>query len=157
LFIDVGAADLVSSTDVPADILQACRRSGQADPADAAEYVRCILLSLALAYRRTIRRAAELTGRTVSVVHLVGGGSRNVLLCQLTADACDLPVVAGPAEASSLGNVGVQAMATGELGSLDELRSHIAAGVTLRRFLPSESDPVRWDRGEDLVTSTARL
>jgi rhamnulokinase len=157
LFIDVGAADLVSSTDVPADILQACRRSGQADPADPAEYVRCILLSLALAYRRTIRRAAELTGRTVSVVHLVGGGSRNALLCQLTADACDLPVVAGPAEASSLGNVGVQAMATGELGSLDELRSHIAAGVTLRRFLPSESDPARWDRGEDLLTSTARL
>jgi rhamnulokinase len=152
LFIDVGAADLVSSADVPGDIARACRASGQPEPDDPAEYVRCILLSLALAYRRTIRRAAELTARNVSVVHLVGGGSRNALLCQLTADACGVPVLAGPAEASSLGNVGVQAMATGELSSIEQLRSVIAMSVHLRRFVPSDSDPVRWDRGEELLT-----
>jgi rhamnulokinase len=152
LFIDVGAADLVSSADVPGDIPRACRASGQPEPDDPAEYVRCILLSLALAYRRTIRRAAELTARNVSVVHLVGGGSRNALLCQLTADACGVPVLAGPAEASSLGNVGVQAVATGELSSIEQLRSLIARSVDLRRFLPSDSDPVRWDRGEELLT-----
>jgi rhamnulokinase len=152
LFIDVGAADLVSSADVPGDIARACRASGQPEPDDPAEYVRCILLSLALAYRRTIRRAAELTARNVSVVHLVGGGSRNALLCQLTADACGVPVLAGPAEASSLGNVGVQAVATGELSSIEQLRSLIATSVRLRRFVPSDSDPVRWDRGEELLT-----
>jgi rhamnulokinase len=88
----------------------------------------------------------------VSVVHLVGGGSRNALLCQLTANACGVPVLAGPAEASSLGNVGVQAVATGELDSVEQLRLLIAASVTLRRFVPDGSDPVPWDRGENLLT-----
>lgn len=154
LFIDVGAADLIGSTDVPGDLARACRASGQPEPDAPGEYVRCILLSLALAYRRTIRRAAELTGRNVSVVHLVGGGSRNALLCQLTADACGVPVLAGPAEASSLGNVGMQAVAAGELSSVEDLRSLISANATLRRFVPSQSDPVRWDRGEDLFAVT---
>jgi rhamnulokinase len=143
---------LISSAEVPGDIRQACLMSGQPEPDGPEGYVRCILLSLALAYRQTIRRAAELTGRAVSVVHLVGGGSRNALLCQLTANACGVPVLAGPAEASSLGNVGVQAVATGELDSVEQLRSLIAASVTLRRFVPDGSDPVPWDRGENLLS-----
>jgi rhamnulokinase len=153
LFIDVGSSDLISSTDVPGDIARACRASGQPEPDGPAEYVRCILLSLALAYRRAIRRAARLTDRNVSVVHLVGGGSRNALLCQLTADACGVPVLAGPSEASSLGNVGVQALATGELSSIEELRALLATCVQLRRFDPSDPDPVRWERGEELLTA----
>ena len=95
--------------DMPARIAEACAATGQTPPQSQAETVRCILDSLALAYRRTVRRAAELSGRDVEVVHLVGGGARNTLLCQLTADACGLPVLAGPVEAAALGNALVQA------------------------------------------------
>ena len=101
--------------DMPARIAAACARTGQTPPQSQAETVRCILDSLALAYRRTVRRAAELSGRDVEVVHVVGGGARNTLLCQLTADACGLPVLAGPVEAAALGNALVQARAGGVL------------------------------------------
>ena len=73
---------------------------GEAIPAGPAETVRCILDSLALAYRRAIAQAQSLSGRHADVVHIVGGGARNELLCQLTADATGLPVIAGPAEAT---------------------------------------------------------
>ena len=90
--------------------------AGGARPAGAGlppQIVRCVLDSLALAYRRALPDAQELSGRHADVVHVVGGGSRNELLCQLTADATGLPVIAGPAEATALGNVLVQARALG--------------------------------------------
>jgi rhamnulokinase len=102
--------------------------------------VRCILDSLALAHRRTVRAAAELSGREVDVVHLVGGGVRNALLCQLTADACGRPVVAGPVEAAALGNALVQARAAGVVaGGLPELRALLRATQETRTYLPSGS------------------
>ena len=80
----------------------------------------------------------RLTGRTVDVVHVVGGGALNELLCQLTADACGLPVIAGPIEAAALGNILIQARSAGVLdGSLTDLRALIAATATLRRYEPS--------------------
>ena len=88
-------------------------RRGEAAPDARPRLVRCILDSLALAYRRAIAEAQALSGRHADVVHIVGGGARNALLCQLTADATGLPVVAGPAEATALGNVLVQARALG--------------------------------------------
>src|SRR3712207_6147525 len=104
--------------DMPARIAEVCRETGQTPPQSQAETVRCILDSLALAYRRSVRSAAELSGRDVEVVHLVGGGARNTLLCQLTADACGLPVLAGPVEAAALGNALVQARAGGDRKSV---------------------------------------
>jgi rhamnulokinase len=102
-----------------------------------AEVVRCVLDSLAAGHARTLRTAMELSARAVDVVHLVGGGSQNALLCQLTADACGLPVVAGPVEATALGNVVVQARAAGALpSSLEEVRAGIAASAALRRYEP---------------------
>src|SRR5207248_674855 len=99
---------------------------GQPAPATPAEITRCILDSLAAAYRRAVHEAAALSGSPVEVVHLVGGGARNALLCQLTADACELPVVAGPVEAAAYGNVLVQARAAGVLsGDRTELRALI--------------------------------
>ena len=96
-------------------------------PASPPEIVRCVLDSLALAYRRALPDAQELSGRHADVVHVVGGGSRNELLCQLTADATGLPVVAGPAEATALGNVLVQARALGAApGSLAGMRALLA-------------------------------
>lgn len=122
--------------DMPGRIRAECVRTGQPEPRTAAEITRCILDSLAAAYRRTVREAAELSGKQVEVVHLVGGGAQNSLLCQLTADACELPVVAGPVEAAAYGNVLVQARAAGILsGGLTDLRAllHAAEAVT---YLP---------------------
>lgn len=104
-------------------------------PDTPAQTVRCIVDSLALAYRRTVRDAQRLADREVDVVHIVGGGSRNELLCQLTADACGVPVVAGPIEATALGNVLVQARALGALpGGLDALRAAARHTDRLRRY-----------------------
>lgn len=107
------------------------------DPSDRPAIVRCVIDSLAEGHARTIRDASKLAGTEVEVVHLVGGGSQNALLCQLTADACGLPVLAGPVEASALGNVLVQARTHGAIsGNLDELRQLVAAGNPLRRYDP---------------------
>ncbi|GAA2893989.1 rhamnulokinase family protein [Pseudonocardia halophobica] len=127
--------------DMPARIAEVCAETGQEPPRDRAAVVRCILDSLALAYRRTVRRAAELSGREIEVVHLVGGGVRNELLCQLTADACGLPVLAGPVEAAALGNALVQARAAGVLtGGLPALREVLRSTQEVRRYTPSGSD-----------------
>jgi len=102
-----------------------------------AEVTRCILDSLAEAYARSVRRAAELAGRAVEVIHVVGGGSQNELLCQLTADAAGLPVLAGPVEATAFGNVFVQARAhDAGLGSLDAIRARLAESHPPERYDP---------------------
>jgi rhamnulokinase len=107
-------------------------------PLSPAATVRVVLESLAAAYARTLRSAAHLAGTTVTVVHVVGGGSQNELLCQLTADAAGLPVVAGPVEATAVGNVAVQARALGALPtSLEAIRERIAVTTALRRYEPS--------------------
>ena len=135
--------------DMPARIAQACAETGRTPPQSQAETVRCILDSLALAYRRTVRRAAELSGRDVEVVHLVGGGARNTLLCQLTADASGLPVLAGPVEAAALGNVLVQARGLGVLsGGLPELRALLRNTQDAQLYLPTPGSASGWDAAE---------
>lgn len=135
--VDVDAPELLAPGDMPARIAAAAVRTGQTPPQSQAETVRCILDSLAVAYRRAVRQAGELSGRDVDVIHMVGGGVRNELLCQLTADATGLPVVAGPVEGAALGNVLVQARAAGVLtGDLAALRAVGARGVELRRYVP---------------------
>lgn len=134
--IDVGDPEFIATGDVLARIADACRRSDQAVPETLGQFTRCILQSLAAAYGQTIARCVELTGRPVDVVHMVGGGSRNALLCRLTAEACERDVLAGPAEATSLGNLLVQAMATGEIDSLDELRDLVRRSAQVVRYEP---------------------
>jgi rhamnulokinase len=134
--------------DMPGRIAAAARRTGQPVPDGPAALARCILDSLALAYRRALRQVQELSGRQISVVHVVGGGSRNDLLLQLTADACGLPVRAGPAEATALGNILVQARALGAApGDLAGLRGLVRAAERLRCFEPS-GDPAAWAAAE---------
>jgi rhamnulokinase len=123
--------------DMPGRIAQECRRTGQPVPSTPAEVARCVVDSLALAYRLAVEQVRQLSGRDVDVVHLVGGGVRNTLLCQLTADACGLPVVAGPVEAAALGNALVQARAVGAVrGGLPELRSLVRDTQRLRHYRP---------------------
>ncbi|MEO6116970.1 MAG: rhamnulokinase family protein [Pseudolysinimonas sp.] len=110
---------------------------GQQPPASRPELVRSILQSLANAYAYAIAAARELSGATVNVVHLVGGGSQNALLCQLTADAIGLPVLAGPVEATAIGNVLVQARAQGLVsGDLEALRALVVAAFPVVRYEP---------------------
>lgn len=124
--IDINDESFLPPGDMPARIARLCRASGEPVPETPEQFTRCILDSLALAYRRAVRQAQLLSGLHVDAVHIVGGGVNNRLLCQLTADACGLEVVAGPVEAAAIGNVLVQA---GALGVLDGER------WALRRFL----------------------
>ena len=102
--------------------------------------VRCALESLALAYRWVLEKLEALTGRRREVIHVVGGGSQNALLCQFTADACDRPVLAGPVEATAIGNVLVQALGLGMLGSLAEAREVVRQSFEVRTFTPQRPD-----------------
>jgi rhamnulokinase len=135
--IDPDDAAFLPPGDMPSRIAEACARTGQPVPAGEAETVRCIIDSLAVAYRRTVRQAAELAGRKVDIIHLVGGGAQNALLCQLTADACGLPVLAGPVEATALGNVLVQARALGAVGDLESLRDLVMRTQEVVRYEPT--------------------
>ncbi|WP_371600590.1 rhamnulokinase family protein [Streptomyces sp. NBC_00564] len=150
--VDAGDAAFLAPGRMPARIADACRESGQQAPGSPAEVTRCILDSLALAHRRAVTEAQALADHPVDVVHIVGGGARNALLCQLTADACGLPVVAGPAEASALGNVLVQARAHGLVGDRTSMRRLLARTQQLRRYEPT-GDAGVWRAAEDRLLS----
>ncbi|KUL77930.1 carbohydrate kinase [Streptomyces sp. NRRL WC-3605] len=145
--VDAGDAAFLAPGRMPERIAAACRSSGQPVPASPAEITRCILDSLALAHRRAVLDAQRLAGHPVDVVHVVGGGARNALLCRLTADACGLPVVAGPAEAAAFGNVLVQARAHGLVGGLADGRRLLRRTQPLARYEPG-GDPARWAAAE---------
>jgi rhamnulokinase len=135
--VDADDPAFLAPGDMPERICAACARVADPVPAGPPRIVRCILDSLALAYRRTIMQVQELSGRHADVIHMVGGGTRNELLCQLTADACGLPVIAGPVEAAALGNALIQARALGAApDDLDGLRGLVGATQELRRFEP---------------------
>jgi len=138
--IDPDDPSFLPPGDMPARISAACLRTDQPVPTTRAAVVRCILDSLAVAYGRTVREVERLSGQSVAVVHLVGGGARNSLLCQLTADACEVPVLAGPVEATALGNVLVQARARGLIaGDLETLRALVRSTQDIRRYEPRGS------------------
>ena len=143
--------------DMPARIAAACRDLGQRAPDGPAETTRAILDSLALAYRRAVIDAQRLSGRSADAIHLVGGGARNALLGQLTADACGLPVVAGPAEATAIGNILVQARTLGAApGDLDGMRALVRGTQPLRRYEPS-GNAAAWRAAAERVAQVRRL
>ncbi|MGV9455419.1 rhamnulokinase [Streptomyces sp. NPDC003635] len=146
--VDAGDAAFLAPGRMPERIAEACRASGQPVPKSPAEITRCILDSLALAHRRAVAQAQRLADRPVEVVYVVGGGTRNALLCQLTADACGLPVVAGPTEAAALGNVLVQARSHGLVRDLADGRRLLTRTQPLTRYEP-RGETARWQAAED--------
>jgi rhamnulokinase len=149
--VDAGDPAFIAPGDMPARIAAACAALDQPAPTSRPALVRTILDSLALAHRRTVRDAVRLSDAAVDVVHVVGGGARNALLCQLTADACGLPVDAGPVEAAALGNVLVQARALGAVsGGLPDLRALLRRAHPPHRYEPT-GDPVAWDAADRLL------
>ena len=135
--IDINDRWLLPPDDMPRRVVALAREAGLAVSGSPAELTRLVLDSLAVAYRRCVRTASELASVSPAVVHVVGGGSENELLCRLTADACGLPVVAGPKEAAALGNVLVQARALGVgLETLADMRSVVRRTQQLRTYEP---------------------
>jgi rhamnulokinase len=129
--------------DMPKRIRESCASTGQEIPQDPAAVVRCVLESLALKYRQTIELLRVATGVEPLELHVVGGGARNELLCRWTADATGLPVLAGPEEATEIGNLVVQAIALGEVASLAEAREVVRASFWPVLYEPAERAP--WD------------
>lgn len=140
----------------PDDMAEALRRRCTAThepiPETDGQLIRCALESLALKYRRVLEGIERLTGERVETIHVVGGGSKNELLNQFTASACGRPVVAGPSEATALGNVLVQARAAGDVGTLAELRDVVRASCELITFEPAEPDA--WSAADERFQRT---
>ncbi len=127
----------INPAHMSSEIQAACRESNQPVPWSPAELARCIFDSLALLYADVLNELAALRGKPFSQLHIVGGGCQNQLLNQLCADACGIPVLAGPVEASTLGNIGVQLMTLDELESVDDFRALVTHNDSLTTFTPN--------------------
>lgn len=139
-FINPDDALFVNPADMPEAINEYCKRTGQSAPQTHAAYIRMIFESLAMKYRETLDVFKTLAENPIEKLHVIGGGSRNALLNQFTSNAIGLPVVAGPAEASSVGNIMLQAKAAGIVNSLQEMRNVISANVELSTYNPMDSE-----------------
>jgi rhamnulokinase len=142
-FIDPDRPEFLHPGDMSAAVEGFLRATGQPVPGDAGGVTRCILESLALSYRHALESLRKATGRAIRRLHVIGGGSQNDLLCRFTANAAGIPVLAGPAEATAMGNLLVQAMASGAIGCLRELRAVVRASFPVKTYDPVQTDA--WD------------
>ncbi len=141
--------------DMPARIVERCARTGQPGPVTPGEVTRCILESLALKHAQVVALLGEVAGNAAAELHVVGGGARNQLLCDWTAQAVGLPVLAGPEEATLIGNLLVQAMSLDELASLAEARDVVRASYAPAVYEPSES--AEWREARERFAGLASL
>ncbi|MBX3421458.1 MAG: rhamnulokinase [Pirellulaceae bacterium] len=147
--IDPDDPSFAAPTNMPEAIRQYCKKTGQRIPSTEGEVTRCALESLALRYRMVLDSLQQLLGAPLSVVHMVGGGVQNRLLCQFAADACDRAVVAGPVEATALGNMLVQAVGSGGLDSVQQARQLVLGLPDIVRYEPAvdSASRERWQQG----------
>lgn len=130
--------------DMPTRIADYCKHTGQTSPSTTGEILRCALESLALKYRWVLEKLEVVHGGAIEVIHIVGGGAQNRLLCQFTADATGTPVIAGPIEATAIGNIAVQAIACGLIGSISESREVVRRSFNVITYEPQNS--AAWDQ-----------
>ena len=142
-FVDVDAPEFEGPGDLPGNVKEYCRRTGQHVPETRGEVMRCIYESLAMKYKYTFENLQKITGKHYHTIHILGGGIKDGLLCRMTADACGVPVKAGPAEATVTGNALVQLIALGEIGDLSEARKVVRDSTPLKVYAPSS--PEEWD------------
>jgi rhamnulokinase len=142
--IDVHDDRLLAPADMTQTLCELCREAGLPAPATPGAMIRCALESLAVCYRHSLRDMERMLGRKIDRLHVIGGGSQNELLNQMTADACGIPVIAGPVEATALGNIVVQAMAAGVFESLQSARRAIAHSLPVKTYTPVPDS--RWDQ-----------
>lgn len=146
-FIDPDDPMLSAHGDLPNKIKEYCKMTNQPIPETVGEIVRCIYESLAMKYRYALQQISQCTGKQFEVLHLLGGGTKDKFLCQLTADSINIPVMAGPVEATALGNIILQLIALGEISSIDEGRQLIAKTHQLNTFKPSHTE--EWESAYD--------
>ena len=142
--VDPDHSGFLAPGDMPARVRDFCTKTGQNLGEEPGAVARCVFESLALKYRWVLERAEEVSGQPAETIHIVGGGARNTMLCRLTADATRRPVVAGPVEATALGNVMVQAYARGYVGSLEEIRDVVQSSAEVQTYAP-EDKADEWD------------
>jgi rhamnulokinase len=140
--------------DMPSAMQEFCRETGQPIPKTIGHFVRCAYESLALAYRETLAELEELTGEHIEILHIVGGGSSNIILNQFAAEACQVPVVAGPSEASALGNILTQVRTFGGLTSLSDMRMAVRRSVCVNIFKPANKS--KWQAASKRFQAMAR-
>lgn len=145
--IDVDNPRFSKPEDMTQEITSFCKETGQTAPQSPGAFTRCILESLALKYRYTLEQLLEVADQRIEMIHIIGGGSKNQLLCQFTSNATGLPVEAGPAEGTAMGNLLVQVMAAGEVRSLDELRCVVKNSVSVVSYQPQ--DQTGWQEAFD--------
>jgi rhamnulokinase len=138
--IDPDYSEFFNPTSMTGAIRLFCQKTGQPIPESHADYIRSILESLALKYRATLDQLVRLTGQRVKRIHIIGGGAKNTLLCQFAANATGATVIAGPVEATAIGNILVQALAAGCVGSLKEMRAVVRQSFQPVSFEPKETD-----------------
>ena len=138
-FINPDAAEFAAPGNMPEAVREFCRRSGQPVPADEGAILRCVLESLAMRFRQVLEMCEQLTGGRIEAIHVVGGGSRVRQLCQATADACGRCVLAGPVEATAIGNVMVQAVAIGDVASIAEAREMVRRSFPVEEYVPKRA------------------
>ena len=143
-FIDPDSPEFTPPGDIPGRVREFCRRTGQPVPETVGKIMRCIYESLALKYRFALDQLSQATGKNFSSLHILGGGTKDGLLCRMTADCTGIPVIAGPVEATALGNILIQLVALGEVKDIEEGRALIAATEPVKRFAPSAQDD--WNR-----------
>ncbi len=142
-FIDPDHPGFVAPGDIPTRVREFCQKTGQYVPETVGEIMRCIYESLAMKYRYTAETIGKLTGISPRVIHVVGGGTKDGFLSQMTADACGIPVCAGPEEATAIGNLLVQLMAAGEAKTLSDARAIVAASFACKHYAPQNT--AAWD------------
>ena len=139
-FIDPDAPEFVPHGNIPERVREFCRKTGQYVPKTVGEIMRCIYESLAMKYRLTFEKLRECTERDYPVIHVIGGGTKDGLLCQMTANSCDRTVKAGPIEATVMGNVAVQLMSDGSVKNIGQARKIVADSSELKTFEPKDTD-----------------
>jgi len=143
-FVDPDDDAFMTPGNMPEKIRAFCKKTNQPVPESKGEVIRCVLQSLALKYRKTVESLEQILGKELPVVHMVGGGIKDTLLCQFTANATGRKVIAGPVEATSIGNLMTQAMALGKINSLQEIRQVVKNSFETTEYLPEDIE--QWNQ-----------
>jgi rhamnulokinase len=153
--VDPDDISFLNPGNMPEAIIAFCKKTGQPEPDSHGQIIRCIFESLALKYRLVLDQIRNVSPNKIENIHIIGGGANNELLCQFTSNATSLPVMAGPTEATAIGNIMMQAKALGAVDSLEEMRDVIKKSIEIKNYTPQEKDV--WDkqfvRFQKLVTS----
>ena len=146
-FIDVDDPAFETAGNLPKRVVEFCKRTGQYVPQNRGEIMRCIYQSLAMKYKHTFNKLAEMSNKEYHRINILGGGIKDKLLCQMASDACNVQVLAGPSEATVMGNVAVVLAALGELDGLSDIRTAVSNSTELKEYTPKDSES--WEKAYD--------